>query len=93
MIQIVGRTKAMTEQSGYNLVAQEIPLITMVDNSKEIRRNKMCAFFTSLAIDVAIDQIIASCIRIAKLKDMLSLLGVANLANEVLPHIVIDQIF
>lgn len=86
--------KTMTQRSGYSLVAQVIPPFTVEDNSKEIHMNKMCTFLVSLTPDSITDQIIANCMRITKLKSILSSLGVTNLANKVLPPCIAnDKIF
>lgn len=65
------------------LVGPRDPPFIMEDESEEIRRNKMCAFFVLLTLDVVTERIIADCIGITKLNDMLSSLGVSNLTNKV----------
>lgn len=81
----------MTQQSGDSSVICEIPPFTIDDNTEEIHRDKLRAYFANLTTKAITDQIITDFIKMVKSLSFCTSIMVTNLAKEVFPkHIVKD---
>lgn len=82
---------SQTHHSDCSSIVQEIPAFLESENTSELRRAKLQKFFDSLAGVKVSDEVIRSCIMMAKTPHLVAGLGVSNFAEEILPEFITND--